>query len=166
MDTLCVWIRNYLQSAEPRRGMSTAAAWTNRLHHSSRKDPRRLCGSTEGALWEHHGTGVCSSGRSFLATHSCHGTSQPLGKLGCCRLCHWHWFSPCYLTFLRWLFYPLPLTVASGRILSLLGLDTASVWTGQRPPVLQLMEANENNKPQWHGAPLLLERAERWKSIR
>lgn len=95
-----------------------------------------------------------------------YATSQPPRKLlGCCRLCHWDRFH-CYLPLLWWLLYPLPLTTALGCTFSLLGLDTASVWTGQSPAVLQLMEANENNKPPWHGAPLLLERAERWKSIR
>lgn len=161
MDTLCFWIINDLQSAEPPEGHEHSGC-------VNKQSPSFLVrGSTlhYGALGEHHGT-TCSSIRSLLATRLCHGSPWTPGNLlGAAGSATNTVFPPVISLFSGW-FYPLPLTVASGHTLSFFGLDTASAWTGQRPPVLRLMEANENNKPQWHRAPLLLERAERWKSIR
>lgn len=71
MDTLCAWIRNDLQSAEPQKGTVRAAAGANRLHHSSHEDSCWLCGGTEGAPREHHDTSTCPAPPAPPSDPSC-----------------------------------------------------------------------------------------------
>lgn len=127
MDTLCVWSRNDLQSAEPQQGTSTSDFMNTRA-------PSLLAQGSTPALWWHRRSAVRASRhrhvllwqilpyhsfmpRHFPATGEVAGVLQALPLL---------LVLPRYLPFLQWLFHLLPLTIASGRTLSFLGLDTAS----------------------------------------
>lgn len=134
MDTLCAWVRNDLQSAEPQKRTLRAAAGANRIHHSPHKDSGGLSGSTEGALQEHRDTSTCSSIRALLSIPLCPVLPSHPGML-----------------------QVLLLTGSAPGTSPLHSLSMYLIFAGAghspclnpaQPRSVPLMGANENNKPQ------------------